>query len=62
MTLAFGFALLLPCPNIAKLLQVRVDLLHDMFAKDDSHSDLHGGVLLYMQQLALCDMISTRTG
>ena len=59
-TLAFGFALLVQCPNIAYLLQVHVDLLHEMSAKNASHSDLHGGVLLCVQQSALCDVISTR--
>lgn len=42
----------------AKLAQVHVDLLHDMVNKYASHSDLHGGVPLYVQQSALCDAIA----
>jgi hypothetical protein len=60
--LAFDFALLVQCPNIADLLQVHFDPLHGMSAKHASHSDLHGGVMLCVQQLALYDVISTRTG
>ena len=45
-----------------KLAQVRVDLLHDMFAKYASHSDSRRGVPLYAQQSALCDVIAIRIG